>query len=48
MNICRLMKDKVGHGLKELATSIREYLDISLSKQKGWDTLTVYKGVVNR
>ncbi|WP_051572127.1 helix-turn-helix domain-containing protein [Ruminiclostridium cellobioparum] len=23
------MKDKVGHGLKELATSIREYLDIS-------------------
>lgn len=33
------MKDKVGHGLKELATSIREYLDISLSKQKGWGTI---------
>lgn len=33
------LKGVVGHGLKELAAAIREYLDISLSKQKSWDTI---------
>ncbi|HOJ10889.1 MAG TPA: XRE family transcriptional regulator [Clostridiales bacterium] len=33
------LKDIVGHDLKEIATYIREYLDISLSKQKSWDTI---------
>ena len=33
------LKGIIGHGLKELAFSIREYLNISLSEQKSWDTV---------
>ncbi len=33
------IKGTVGHDLKELASAIREYLDISLNRQKSWDTV---------
>jgi Zn-dependent peptidase ImmA (M78 family)/transcriptional regulator with XRE-family HTH domain len=33
------LKGMVGHSIKDLANAIREYLDISLSNQKGWDTV---------
>lgn len=33
------LKGMVCHDLKELATAIREYLNISLNKQKNWDTV---------
>lgn len=33
------LKGIVGHGFEKLTTAIREYLNISLDKQKSWDTV---------